>query len=102
MNKETEKLFEEIVAMHSEIIAYHEARISELEDTVKFYGSSINNLEMIVKNLSERFYGTQKPEPYTITFSQEAYAQMLEDLNRPSKFSKALNDLFGKKAPWDN
>jgi len=65
--KETVRALNKIVAAQTAVILQHEDKIrdledqmawyasgmKELEDTVNFYGKSVNNLEMIVKRLSE-------------------------------------------------
>lgn len=44
-------------------------RVEELEDSLKFYGQSVNQLEMLVKKISYDLYEEQRPESYVVNMN---------------------------------
>lgn len=70
------------------------ARQETLEDEMKFYGHSINNLEMLVKRLSHDFHEEQYIEPYTVKVSNEEWVGLEAMLAEQTGVNEKLRNLF--------
>lgn len=88
------KVLTEDLSRLYEAVATLRVKFQDLDDTVAFYGSSINNLEMDVKKLSYDFHEEQYTDPQIFKVSKEAYDHLEAELNKPPKKNSKLDRLF--------